>query len=64
MGCTEFDFPTFNFFQTEKNRSGIPKRLPLGMSRGTYVTFSAIAKGSAPQFLVKPLIKRKGDWIE
>jgi len=64
MGCTEFDFPTFNFFHTEKNRSGIPKRLPLGMSRGTYVTFSAVAKGSAPQFLVRPLIKKKGDWIE
>lgn len=65
MGCTEFDFPTFNFFKTEKNRSGIPKRLPLGVSRGSYVTFSAVAKGSAPQFLLKPLIrKEKGDWIE
>ncbi|EZQ01973.1 hydrogenase [Candidatus Acidianus copahuensis] len=66
MGCTEFDFPTFNFFRTEKNRSGIPKRLPLGVSRGSYVTFSAIAKGSAPAFLLKPLFKKKekGDWIE
>ncbi|EHP70047.1 Ni,Fe-hydrogenase I small subunit [Metallosphaera yellowstonensis MK1] len=64
MGCTEFDFPTFNFFRTEKNRSGIPKRLPLGVSRGSYITLSAIARGAAPQYLVRPLIKREGNWIE
>lgn len=67
FGCTEFDFPTFNFFITEKNRSGIPKRLPLGVSRGAYTTLSAIARASAPEFLVKPLIKKKedrGNWLE
>ena len=64
MGCTEFDFPTFNFFKTEKNRSGIPRRLPLGVSKGAYVTFAAIARGAAPQFLERPLIRKKGDWIE
>lgn len=64
MGCTEFDFPTFNFFKTEKNRSGIPKNLPLGVSRGSYLTFAAIARGAAPNFLTKPLVKKRGDWIE
>ncbi|BCU68808.1 hydrogenase [Stygiolobus caldivivus] len=67
FGCTEFDFPTFNFFMTEKNRSGIPKRLPLGVSRGSYTTFSAVARATAPNYLLKPLNKKKGeeaDWLE
>ncbi|QXJ35518.1 NADH-quinone oxidoreductase subunit B family protein [Saccharolobus shibatae] len=67
FGCTEFDFPTFNFFSTEKNRSGIPKKLPLGVSRGAYTTLSAIARGSAPNFLVKPLYNKKDekvDWLD
>lgn len=44
FGCTEFDLPTFNFFIIEKNRSGMPKKLPLGVSRGAYTTLSAVAR--------------------
>ncbi len=66
FGCTEFDFPSFNFFRTEKNRSNMPKRLPLGVSRGSYTMLSAIARSSAPDFLVKPLVKKseRPDWLE
>jgi hydrogenase small subunit len=66
FGCTEFDFPTFNFFKTEKNRSGIPKKLPLGVSRGSYTTLSAIARASAPDFLLREIKdnKRRAEWLD
>lgn len=59
FGCTEFDFPTFNFFITEKNRSGIPKNLPIGVSIGTYVMLASVARAAAPRFLLKPLVSKK-----
>ncbi|MEM1599208.1 MAG: hydrogenase, partial [Sulfolobaceae archaeon] len=69
FGCTEFDFPTFNFFKTEKNKAGIPKTLPKGISRGAYVTLSAVARATAPDYLLKPLVQlkkkeEKASWLE
>ncbi len=66
FGCTEFDFPTFNFFKTEKNKAELPKQLPLGVSRGSYTMLSAIARAAAPSFLLRPLVKKeeKVDWID
>jgi hydrogenase small subunit len=69
FGCTEFDFPTFNFFTTEKSKTGVPKNLPKGVSRGAYITLSAVARATAPDFLLKPLIKikkkeEKVEWLD
>ncbi|MEM0104876.1 MAG: hydrogenase [Candidatus Methanomethylicia archaeon] len=67
FGCTEFDFPAFGFFTTEKNKSGIPKNLPAGVSIGTYIMLSSVARAAAPKFLLRPLVEKreaKSDYID
>jgi NiFe hydrogenase small subunit HydA len=56
FGCTEPEFPTFNFFKTEKV-AGIPKEHPLGVSKFAYLAHAATGKLAAPKRLKEKLIK-------
>lgn len=50
FGCTEFNFPKDNLFETI-TFAGVPKDLPLDVSKRIYITISGIAKMSAPKRL-------------
>lgn len=43
IGCTEFDFPRDNMFETKKN-IGIPAEVPLGIPKRAYLSLTGIAK--------------------
>lgn len=43
IGCTEFDFPRTNLFETKKN-IGLPEELPVGISKRAYYSITGIAK--------------------
>lgn len=43
FGCTEVDFPQFNFFKTTKYM-GIPAKMPLGVSKRAYLTHTGVMK--------------------
>ncbi|WP_419770051.1 MAG: Ni/Fe hydrogenase [Candidatus Marinarcus sp.] len=43
IGCTEFDFPRDNMFDTKKN-IGIPAEVPIGISKRAYLSITGIAK--------------------
>lgn len=43
IGCTEFDFPRENLFETKKN-IGIPAEVPLGISKRAYLSITGVAK--------------------
>ena len=43
IGCTEFDFPRENMFETRKN-IGIPHEVPLGVPKRAYLSLTGIAK--------------------
>ncbi len=55
IGCTEYDFPRENLFET-KHVMGIPEELPLGASKRGYILLSGVAKTFAPSRLKKRLI--------
>jgi len=50
FGCTEFDFPRENLWET-KLYAGIPAELPLGVSKRGYIMVSGMAKMFAPERL-------------
>lgn len=54
VGCTEYDFPRENLFRTE-HAMGIPKELPLGVSKRGYILLSGIAKTFVPDRLKRRL---------
>lgn len=56
FGCTEPEFPTFNYFKTEKSGS-IPTKMPLGVSKLPYLATAAVSKLAAPERLKGKLIK-------
>lgn len=43
IGCTEFDFPRLNMFETKKN-IGIPSDVPFGVSKRAYLGITGVAK--------------------
>ncbi|PLY08967.1 MAG: Ni/Fe hydrogenase [Arcobacter sp.] len=43
IGCTEYDFPRLNMFETKKH-IGIPLEPPLGISKRAYLSISGVAK--------------------
>ena len=43
IGCTEFDFPRENMFETKKN-IGIPLEAPLGVPKRAYLSLTGVAK--------------------
>ena len=43
IGCTEYDFPRLNMFETKKH-IGIPFEPPLGVSKRAYLSISGVAK--------------------
>lgn len=53
MGCTEPGFPDeyVPFFETIKTRAGLPRKLPLGTSRTSYMAMAASAKLACPDRL-------------
>lgn len=55
IGCTEFDFPRENMFETKKN-IGIPHEVPLGVSKRAYLSISGVAKTFRIERLHKKLI--------
>jgi len=55
IGCTEFDFPRDNMFETKKN-IGIPADIPLGVSKRAYLSMAGIAKTFKIDRLNKKLI--------
>lgn len=59
MGCTEPEFPESStpFFGTPKTRLGIPKKIPLGVSRARYIAWAGTAKLACPSRL-KPKAKK------
>ncbi|TBL80299.1 hydrogenase [Paenibacillus thalictri] len=56
FGCTEPEFPTFNYFKTAK-RMGIPKKAPLGVPQLPYIAAAGVSKLAAPERLKGKLIK-------
>ena len=50
FGCTEFDFPRENLWET-RLLAGLPAELPKGVSRRGYIMISGIAKTFAPERL-------------
>lgn len=54
IGCTEFDFPRKNMFETKKN-IGIPEDIPLGVSKRAYIMISGVAKTFKNERLEKKL---------
>ncbi|WCN37440.1 hydrogenase [Aneurinibacillus uraniidurans] len=56
FGCTEPDFPTFNYFKTEKVGM-IPKKSPLGVPTLPYIAAAAVSKLAAPERLKGKMIK-------
>jgi hydrogenase small subunit len=57
FGCTEPDFPTFDFFHTKKGLGGIPAELPLGVSRARYVAMAGAAMAACTPRLKKKMIE-------
>lgn len=55
FGCTEYDFPRENLFET-KHAMGVPEELPIGVSNRGYILLSGIAKTFAPERLKGKLI--------
>lgn len=55
IGCTEFDFPKENLFETKKN-IGIPAEVPLGISKRAYLSLTGVAKTFKIERLNKKLI--------
>lgn len=55
IGCTEFDFPRDNMFETKKN-IGIPDEVPLGINKRAYLSITGIAKTFKIDRLHKKLI--------
>ncbi len=55
IGCTEFDFPRDNMFETKKN-IGIPDEVPLGINKRAYLSITGIAKTFKIERLHKKLI--------
>jgi len=55
VGCTEYDFPRENMFET-KHAMGLPEELPLGVSKRGYILLSGVAKTFAPERLKKRLM--------
>jgi hydrogenase small subunit len=53
IGCTEFDFPRSNLFETKKN-IGLPEDLPVGIPKRAYYSITGIAK----TFKIKRLLKK------
>jgi len=56
FGCTEFDFPSFNFFKTTKYM-GIPAKLPLGVNKRAYLTHTGVMKAFKISRLEEDLYK-------
>ena len=54
VGCTEFDFPRENMLKTEQ-MMGLPKDLPIGVSKRGYILLSGIAKTFTPDRLKNKL---------
>ncbi|MGC8588921.1 MAG: Ni/Fe hydrogenase, partial [Hydrogenobaculum sp.] len=50
VGCTEFDFPRENMLKTEQ-AMGLPKELPLGVSKRGYILLAGVAKTFTPERL-------------
>lgn len=59
FGCTEPDFPTFDFFTTKKHL-GIPDALPLDVPRARYVALAGVAKSACPSRLKRKQIEGRG----
>ncbi len=55
IGCTEFDFPRDNMFETKKN-IGIPDEVPLAVPKRAYLSLTGIAKTFKIDRLNKKLI--------
>lgn len=55
IGCTEFDFPRDNLFETKKN-IGIPAEVPLGISKRAYLSITGVAKTFKIERLHKKII--------
>jgi hydrogenase small subunit len=55
IGCTEFDFPRDNLFETKKN-IGIPAEVPLGISKRAYLSLTGVAKTFKIERLNKKII--------
>lgn len=55
VGCTEYDFPRENLFET-KQLMNLPEELPLGVSKRGYILLSGITKTFAPERLKGRLI--------
>lgn len=55
IGCTEFDFPRDNLFETKKN-IGIPADVPLGISKRAYLSITGVAKTFKIERLNKKII--------
>ncbi|PKN14892.1 MAG: Ni/Fe hydrogenase [Deltaproteobacteria bacterium HGW-Deltaproteobacteria-24] len=55
IGCTEFDFPRENLFETKKN-IGIPAEVPLGISKRAYLSLTGVAKTFKIERLNKKII--------
>lgn len=55
IGCTEFDFPRDNLFETKKN-IGIPAEVPLGISKRAYLSITGVAKTFKIERLNKKII--------
>ena len=56
FGCTEFDFPRRNMWETKYNM-GIPAQLPPGVSLRGYIMLSGVAKTFTPSRLKKNLLE-------
>ncbi len=55
FGCTEFDFPRENLFETKLNM-GIPAELPPEVSLRAYIMMAGVAKTFTPKRLKRKLI--------
>ncbi|WP_457600151.1 NADH-quinone oxidoreductase subunit B family protein [Hydrogenivirga sp.] len=55
VGCTEYDFPRENMFET-RHAMGVPEELPMGVSKRGYILITGIAKTFAPDRLKKRLM--------
>lgn len=53
VGCTEPNFPDEHsgHYFTTPTTLGVPARLPIGVSRGSYIAYSGVAKSAAPSRL-------------
>ncbi len=60
FGCTEATFPQKKLFFTKTNM-GIPKKMPLGVSKRAYLTLTGVAKSFTIKRLEKPLIEYTND---